>query len=316
MTLTPLTLAALASAGVPGLFPVAAYPYEPDNPEYSSALVVDSAHQRWIVRAPENIEASVRLETEHVILHSFSPALRARLPFQLPTVVGSADRQGLKSFVYPEITGQIVDIEELVRRSRIVSPEREPLATQIGTALATIHTLPVELVQEADLPVYTWDQCRQRMLAELDHAAGTGKIPSELLRRWEGWLEDESMWRFNPTVIHGDLSEENIVLDGDRVAAIRGWQDMQVADPASDFAWLMSCPDQELADSILEVYSMQLPQAPDPHLLRRSYLHAEFALAQWLVRAVEQDDRATVSEAVAMLQTLAEDLRESGALGS
>ena len=132
----------MASAGVPGLFPVAVDAYEVENPEYVGAVVLDSARQRWIVRCPRTQEASVRLESEHVILHSFTPGLRARLPFQLPTVVGSADRDGLRTFVYPEIPGEVVDIEELVRRSHVVSPEREPLSTQLGKALATIHTLP------------------------------------------------------------------------------------------------------------------------------------------------------------------------------
>ncbi|WP_238147633.1 phosphotransferase [Rothia uropygioeca] len=306
----------MASAGVPGLFPVAAYAYEEDNPDYGSALVVDSARQRWIVRAPQNHEASVRLESEHVILHSFSPGLRARLPFQLPTVVGSADSRGLKTFVYPEVPGEVLDIEELARRSHVVSPERDPLATQIGKAVATIHTLPAEMVQEADLPMYSHEQCRKRMLSELDRTASTGKVPSALLRRWEAWLEDESMWQFRPTVVHGDLAEENLVLDGTRLTAVRGWHDLHVGDPALDFSWLMSCPDQEFTDSIIEVYSVQLPHAPDQHLLRRAYLHAEFALAQWLARGVEQKDRETVDEAVSMLRTLEDDLRESGAISS
>ncbi|MDN5617092.1 MAG: phosphotransferase [Kocuria sp.] len=304
----------MASAGVPGLFPVAAYPYEDDNPDYGSALVVDSARQRWIVRAPQNHEASVRLESEHVILHSFSPGLRARLPFQLPTVVGSADSRGLKTFVYPEVPGEVLDIEELARRSHVVSPEREPLATQLGKMIATIHTLPAEMVQEADLPIYSNEQCRRRMLSELDRSASTGRIPSALLRRWEAWLEDESMWQFRPTAVHGDLTEDNLVLDGTLLTAVRGWHDLHVGDPAIDFSWLMSCPDQEFTDAIIEVYSVQLPHAPDQHLLRRAYLHAEFALAQWLVRSLEQDDRESVDEAVSMLRALESDLRESGAL--
>lgn len=304
----------MASAGVPGLFPVAADAYEVENPDYASAVVLDSARQRWIVRSPETLEASVRLESEHVILHSFTPGLRARLPFQLPTVVGSADRAGLRTFVYPAVPGDCVGIQELVRRSRVVSPDRDPLTTQLGHALAVIHTLPIELVREADLPTYSAEQCRQRMLAELDRAAGTGRISSPLLRRWESRLEDHSLWQFRPTVVHGDLSEENLVVDGTRLSAVRGWHDTHVGDPATDFSWLISCPDQDFADAVVEVYSVQLPHSPDRHLLRRAYLYAEFALAQWLVRALEEGDPAVVREAQDMLDALEADLRASGTL--
>ncbi|OAX61428.1 hypothetical protein A5N15_05265 [Rothia kristinae] len=294
----------MASAGCPGSFPVAVDAYEVENPEYVGAVVLDSARQRWIVRCPRTQEASVRLESEHVILHSFTPGCGLACPSSCPP--SSARRTG---------TGCG---RSCTRRSRVrwwtsrswcaaptwSSPEREPLSTQLGKALATIHTLPIEIVREGDLPTYTAQRCRDRMLAELDRAAGTGKVPAPLLRRWESRLEDPRLWRFRPTVIHGDLSEENLVLDGTRLAAVRGWHDMQVADPAADFAWLMSCPDQDFADAIVEVYTVQLPHTPDPHLLRRAYLHAEFALAQWLVRGTEQGDEATVSEAQAMLRTL------------
>ena len=78
----------------------------------------------------------------------------------------------------------------------------------------------------------------------------------------------------------------------------------------------MSCPDQEFADAIIEIYSVQLPHAPDRYLLRRAYLHAEFAIAQWLIRATEQRDQDTIREAVSMLEDLESDLRASGALDS
>lgn len=314
MTLTPLTLAALASAGVPGLFPVAADPFDEENPDYVSAVVVDSARQRWLVRSPRTVQAGVRLESEHVILHSFSPSLRARMPFQLPTVVGSADRGGLRSFVYPQIPGQVVELEELIRRSRVVDPERPSVGTQLGRAIATIHALPEDLIREGNLPVYDAEQCRQRMLSDLDRAAGTGRVPAPLLRRWERLLEDPTLWRFRTTVVHGDLSEDSLIFEGGRLSGIRGWHDLQVADPAMDFAWLMSCPEQEFADRIVEVYTVELPHAPDEHLLTRAYLHAEFALATWLVRAVDREDEPTVREAGEMLRVLEQDLAESGAL--
>lgn len=298
---------------MPGLFPVAADAYEADHPDYESAVVVDSARQRWIVRTPRHHEASVRLETEHVILHAFTPGLRARLPFQLPTVVGSAEQEGLRTFVYPQVRGEVVELDELVRRSRVVSPDREPLAAQIGQVLATVHMLPTDLVQQEDLPSYTPEQTRRRLLAEVDRAAGTGRVPSTLLRRWESWLEDQQLWAFEPTVVHGDLSEDSLIVDGARVAEVRGWHDIHVGDPAADFAWLMSCPDQHFTDQVLEVYTVRLSDAPDAALLRRAYLYAEFALARWLVRAQEQEDHQALREATEMLLELERDLRNSGA---
>ena len=74
-------------------------------------------------------------------------------------------------------------------------------------------TCPALLVSNADLPSYTPNEFRQRRLNELDQAATTGKIPPLLLRRWEHAMEDVSLWRFNPCVVHGDLHEDNLLVE-------------------------------------------------------------------------------------------------------
>ena len=183
------------------------------------------------------------------------------------------------------------------------------VAAEIGRAMAAVHALPRDLVTKADLPSYTANEFRQRRLNELDQAATTGKIPSVLLRRWEHALEDVSLWRFKPTVVHGDLHEDNILLTGERVSAVTGWTDLRVGDPADDFAWLIAANDPRFTDAVHSAYLEAGKDPEDPHLIRRAALSAEFALAQWLVRGVAAENDAMVEEAVEMLRTLEEDVR-------
>ncbi|MGK5643531.1 hypothetical protein ACSNOK_35690, partial [Streptomyces sp. URMC 126] len=63
------------------------------------------------------------------------------------------------------------------------------LAASLGRALAALHELPVEMVENAGLPTYDAAAYRARRLAEVDEAARTGKVPPALLRRWEERLE-------------------------------------------------------------------------------------------------------------------------------
>ncbi|MFM9429642.1 phosphotransferase [Arthrobacter sp. MP_2.3] len=301
----PIELAAVATAAVPGLTPTAVSSAPDDPADFDSALLLDSEGKRWRVRSPRHAEASARLETEFLVLRAFVPGIRAELPFLMPTVAGTVRQGPLTTFVYSHLAGSTRSVEELGAASPAV-------AREIGAAMAAIHDLPHSLVSNADLPSYTPNEFRQRRLNELDQAATTGKIPPLLLRRWEHALEDVSLWRFNPCVVHGDLHEDNLLVDGDRVTAVTGWTDLRIGDPADDMAWLVASNDQEFVDNVLAHYTSSRRDVPDAHLLRRAALSAEFALAQYLVKGIATGDHNMISEAESMLSALAEDVAEYG----
>ncbi|WP_307425502.1 macrolide 2'-phosphotransferase [Pseudarthrobacter defluvii] len=301
----PIELAAIATAAVPGLTPTAVSSAPDDPADFDSALLLDSEGKRWRVRSPRHAEASARLETEFLVLRAFAPAVRAELPFLMPTVAGSVRLGTLTTFVYSHLSGSTRSVEELTSGPA-------SLAREIGSALAAIHDLPRSLVSNADLPSYTPNEFRQRRLNELDQAATTGQIPASLLRRWEHAMEDVSLWRFNPSVVHGDLHEDNLLVESGRVTAVTGWTDLRIGDPADDFAWLVASNEQDFIDSVLAAYTSSRRDVPDQHLLRRAALSAEFALAQYLVKGLAAGDRDMVSEAEGMLESLASDIAEYG----
>lgn len=295
----------MATAAVPGLSPTAVSSAPDDPADFDSALLLDAEGKRWRVRSPRHAEASTRLETEFLVLRAFAPAIRAELPFLMPTVAGTVRQQNLTTFVYSHLHGATRTVEELTS-----GPQE--LAKEIGTALAAIHDLPRTLVSNADLPSYTPNEFRQRRLNELDMAATTGKIPALLLRRWEHAMEDVSLWRFNPCVVHGDLHEDNLLVEDDRVTAVTGWTDLRIGDPADDLAWLVASNEHEFVDAVVKHYTAKRRDAPDSHLLRRAALSAEFALAQYLVKGIAAADGEMIAEAEGMLSTLADDIAEYG----
>lgn len=301
----PIELAAISTAAVPGLTPTAVSSAPDDPADFDSALLLDSEGKRWRVRSPRHAEASARLETEFLVLRAFAPAVRAELPFLMPTVAGSVRLGSLTTFVYSHLSGSTRSVEELTSGPAT-------LAREIGSALAAVHDLPRSLVSNADLPSYTPNEFRQRRLNELDQAATTGKIPAALLRRWEHAMEDVSLWRFNPCVVHGDLHEDNLLVESGRVTAVTGWTDLRIGDPADDFAWLVASNEQDFIDAVLKSYTSSRRDVPDQHLLRRAALSAEFALAQYLVKGLAAGDQEMVSEAEGMLESLASDIAEFG----
>ncbi|WP_165968803.1 phosphotransferase [Arthrobacter crusticola] len=295
-----MELAAIASAAVPGLAPTGVTGAPDDSADFDAALLVDAAGKQWRVRSPRHPEASMRLETELQALRAFTPAVRAELPFLIPHIAGSVRQGNLSTFVYSHLEGSTRDLETLAAGGR-------GMAAEIGRSLAAIHELPKALVQQANLPSYEANEFRTRKLNELDQAATTGRIPSVLLRRWEHALEDVTLWRFSPTVVHGDLHEDHLLISGSRISAVTGWTDLRIGDPADDFAWLAAVADASFVDSVYAAYA-KARGAADQHLARRAALAAEFALAQWMVRGLAMEDPQMIAEAHDMMASLEADV--------
>ena len=292
---------------MPGFAPTATAYSPDDEADFDSASLLDAEGKRWRVRSPRHPEASTRLETEFMVLRAFAPAVRAELPFHVPTIAGTVRQGALTTFVYAHLQGSVLSIEEL-------SASSPALAKEIGTALAAVHDLPLSLVINADLPSYSANEFRQRKLNELDQAATTGKIPATQLRRWEHALEDVALWRFNTSVVHGDLHEDNLMVQDDTVTAVTGWTDLRIGDPADDFAWLVASNETSFVEAVLAHYTEARRETPDAHLLRRAALLAEFALAQYLVKAMAAGHQSMTAEAESMLHSLASDIEEQARL--
>jgi aminoglycoside phosphotransferase (APT) family kinase protein len=280
--------------------PVTVHEYPQHDKDVDAAVVVDSLTRSWLVRAPRTPAAGVQLESEGRLLEGLS----GWLPFAVPVVSGTATLpEGGRALVQRTLTGSPL---ELVR----LSPG-PGLAAALGRALAAVHDLPDRLVEDAGMPVYDAEEYRKRRLAEVDRAAATGHVPTALLARWEKALEEAGAWRFVPSVVHGDLAAENVLVERDDVAGVLEWSQARVADPADDFAWLANGADAAALESVLEAYAHARRTTPDRDLARRARLAGELSVARWLLHGTTADDKDVVNDAISMLTDL-----ESSVAGS
>ena len=299
---TPLHLAALAVAAVPGLLPTGARDTTRPGSEYQTAQVMDSRGRMWTVRAPSSSAAGAMMAAERAMLSALEPHLEA-LPFAVPRPAGSVDLpSGGRAVVYPDLTGDPLEPGDL-----------EPgagLAAALGRALARLHEVPVEAAEGLGLPTYTAEEYRSRRLVELDQAATSRQVPATILARWEQALEDVGRWRFQPTLVHGDLVSDHVLTRGDEIAAILDWGDAKVADPADDLAWLAVGAEEGAFESVMSAYRAERGVDPDPHIVSRARLAGELAIARWLMHGIHSGQQPVISDAVTMLRELAEDVGE------
>lgn len=306
MAKSPLILAALAKAACPQLnFHEVKSLSANSGGAYDTALLTSTSGQHFVVRVANTQAAGAEQEVELRALKALVATDRMRLPFKITNLVGETkDDKGARVLVFEFLYGNPTDIGSIAPGS--------PLASSIARSIAAIHNLDSAIVENAHLASFEPAEIVRTRIAELDRMAATGRVPSILLSRWEAALEDVSMFRFKPTVIHGGLSGESVLNLDNQVAAILNWNNLRISDPAEDFAWVFGAGLHDLNDSVLDVY-FQNHDGVDSSLRSRATLYAELEIGRWLLHGVTRNDQEIIDDAVSMLEVVAEDV-ESGAI--
>lgn len=290
-----LSLAALAHAAAPGVHPVGVQelPTAP-GAAYQLVVVTDEHGDSWTVRAALDAAAGAALEATSALLRLLS----GRLPYAVPAIAGTAvGDDGTTVVIHRVLPGAPMVWRDL--------PAGSPLARSVGTAIAALHDVDPRVVEEAGLATYDADAYRARRLAALDRAASTGRVPAQLLTRWERALEEVTLWKFATCVTHGTLEGSHVLADTE-VRAIDSWERACVADPAEDFAAMLALAHPDAFDTVLEAYSGARREQPDPHLERRIRLSAELHRVTALSDALAADDEHLIERRTAALKRFAD----------
>ncbi len=270
--------------------------------QYQTALIRDESDAPWMVRAALDAAAGAALEASAGLLRLLS----GRVPFAVPEISGTATSdKGTTVAVYPLLGGNPSVWRELKTGS--------DLARSIGIAIAGLHDVDPQIVEESGLPIYDADSYRARRLSALDRAASTGHVPAGLLSRWERALEEVTLWKFATCVSHGSLEGPHVLSDG-TVTAIDSWERACVSDPAEDFAALFALADSGAFDTVLEAYSGARRERPDVHLERRIRLSAELHRVSALLDAINADDSQLIDARSAALHRFADSVENDDAL--
>lgn len=186
-------------------------------------------------------------------------------------------------------------------------------ATSVGIALAALHALPTSVVRAEGLPVKSAEEVREAVVALIERASATRRLPVALATRWRRAAEDEALWRFEPCVVLGDAGAASFRFE-DRagipvVVGVLGWSKFSVGDPAVDLQWLAAAPDA--ADDVYAAYASAAHRSPDPDLRTRARLYAELEFAKWLLHGHEQRREDVVDDAVGLLEALVDGLGDA-----
>ncbi|NNC11180.1 phosphotransferase [Planctomonas sp. JC2975] len=302
MARSHLTLAALATSAVPDLDIAGTRSYSYDlHGDFESALLTSRDGTELIIRVPASQDAETEQSADLIALQALTAGVRARLPFDVPDYVGQTPIGGTRAVLYTFLPGSKVALEN-------VQPG-DGLAASIGRAVAAVHSLPTSFATGAGLPALSASDCLAATKTLIASANGTGLVPAALAKRWKEAVDDDDLWRFQPTVINGALTIDSFIVREESVVGVIGWSALRVGDPARDLHWVLGM-NADAAESAIEAYSVARGAASDPNLLFRATLYAELELARWLMHGRQLHDQVIVDDAVSMLDSLVERVHE------
>lgn len=301
---TPLELAALATAAVPGLSVAGLREPQFADEVLSVTGIIDSAGNKWTVTCPHSSVGGLDLDAQSGVLSRLAKAKDAKkIPFDVPRIHGTTlTPEGDRVIVHQDLGGHPMSDDDFDNPNL--------LPASLGKALAALHNLPPVIYTGINLPAYSVSECRERHLAMLDEVASQVLIPANLWNRWEAALEDLSLWRFPAAPIHGDIQGNSVIVEAGIVRAMTGFTSAHVGDPAQDIAWVLASASDAFLERFRAAYSQERTVA-DLQLFTRAQLLSELAIVRWLVHGLHAEDRSIISDARHMLSELSTDLGDA-----
>ena len=299
-----LILAALAADAAPG-FSFRNYRRVETNPDIDQLQLWDEdgfSYQLLIPATPAG-ESEIAIELQALkIIEPYQDVLG----LETPKLVGqSMDSDGTGALLLTLLGGEAPDLAKYAPG---------PFSKSTGEALARIHDLNPVIIRETGLVEYDAASVLRLKVAEIDRIAQTGRVPAALLSRWEAATEDFGLFRFHPTVIHGNVSQETVTVSSQRTSGLSGWSSLKIGDPAEDLRWLTGgALRTTLQDTILNYRATR--EAADENVGQRAQLYSELELGSWLVHCIQGQDERQISQAEDMIAELRDQL-ETGNLAS
>jgi len=299
MASTPFTLAALATLAIPGLEVRSAREHTYGDADELIAAVLQTNQGDLIVRVPRDEPAEQILGGELISLSALTQGARSLLPFEAPTILGQTKAGSTRAVVSTFLAGNKISSEKISAEALILS--------SIATSLRAIHALPISVVADAGLPVRSAVEARENAARLIRRAQDTRFVPASVIARWESVLDDDRVWEFEPTVTHGNMSSEQLLIQNEHVTGVLGWSSLSVDDPATDLAWLCAAGEATF-DSALTHYKQEREVSSPEAFRARAFFSHELEVAKWLLHGFDSHDQSVIDDAVQMFDNLVDQL--------
>ncbi len=203
---------------------------------------------------------------------------------------------------YPMLSGREL-LPDVLARS-----DRGALARQIAAFNIAMHRLPVDEGFGAGLPDgrevdRAWLKAYQGSSVDALRGVLDPVEHAKLVRWWDDMLTDRRLSDYEPVVVHGDVGDENLLVDDDgHLIGVLDFEHAAVGDPIHDFRQLRYI-DESFMEEVIAAYVTLGGQIDDGFRYR---MECERQLGPFgdIRRAWGRDEHAPIERAPAQLRAV------------
>lgn len=220
--------------------------FKSDNSGWTNfAIKVDN---KYLFRFPRNEEAFAAINKEYKILDVLNKKLPSSI--KVPNYIYSNLSDNHPFVGYEMIQGDFLtgDVFDSLNATK-----KENVLNNMATFLNILHSIDYkELGLEPTNPI-EWYKDLFNRVQSICFKYFDDNLKEKTIQLFNMFFEDETMHNYKPTLVHGDLSEDHIIITSDGVGII-DFGDLMVFDPAYDLIWAYIC-DKDFYNDLFEKYN-------------------------------------------------------------
>lgn len=221
--------------------------------DFQVVFATDISKQDWVLRLPRRRDAFLKAEQEKIVLELVGSSQEV---FQVPHwEIFAEDLIAYKKLENePAVTAIMENGEEQWLFNKGDVPKN--YIRSFGQALAALHGISLEEARKTGMPIHSGAEIRDLMKKRMDKVYHNYDVNDNLWSRWMDWIENDTIWPDETSMIHGDLFPGHTLIDSsNNVTGIIDWTEAKVSDPANDFTAFHLLFGEDKLDELIESYS-------------------------------------------------------------
>lgn len=209
------------------------------------AIKVDN---KYLFRFPRNNEAYVAINKEYKILE----ILNKKLPnnIKVPNYIFCNLNADYPFVGYEMIQGDFLTNELF---NSLNDSQKEKVLNNMTIFLNILHSIDYNELNLKPINPILWYQDLYKRVQDICFKYFDDDLIDKTNKLFEMFFCDNTMHNYRPTLVHGDLSEDHILVTKDGVGII-DFGDLMVFDPAYDLIWAYIC-DKSFYSKLFEKYT-------------------------------------------------------------
>lgn len=221
--------------------------FKADNSGWDNFVI--KVDNEYIFRFPRDEGAYRTIKMEYAVLGYLNNELPNNI--KVPKFIFSNLREDYPFVGYKMIKGEFLSKELF---ERLTDEEKDKFIDNMISFINILHSLDIDKHELDHVEPISNYKMRYNEFKEKCFKYFDNELIEKTNKLFNNYFNNKEMHTFKPTIVHGDLSTDHIILTDDGIGII-DFGDTRVFDPAYDFSWVFQI-DENIFDGVIEKYKV------------------------------------------------------------